>query len=485
MFDTAIRSATALLTAALAFPAGASEPTPAASATPAAPAASATPAASAGAEIQNSNPAQAADSGTSRWTKHVMLRGELLDPRLDKRLFAPAIASQSLLLDFNLTGKKEFSESLRMQADVDLHVRQYWNYRKINRQTGAADTSQNIAADNPEYRLSLNELYVNGNFRDDIQFTAGKKRILWGTGFAANPTDLLNPAKNPLDPTNERRGAWVVQAERIQEHNTIAFFVAPGIEESKHTLPEQVIFYKDSSGKRNSHYLLGWRYYTLLGGADINLMLFNSERYQDDMARALKTGASWSQILTAVSKQLEGHAEFLLQQGSVRPTAAGVSRTDSRDFYIRGLAGFRYDFENESSMLVELSHQADGDSLTDLQRRMQNAQMLAIKYPALAEKPSLPVLMRNTLYLNYQRYKFNDDTFLSWSFAHNLHDHSGYQGPLLQWNPTQTTSLTLSASSDYNLVKNSGVVLAGTGRIRTNELNPAKSRLGLEVKSFF
>jgi hypothetical protein len=428
---------------------------------------------------------QPSSSGSSRWTRYVMIRGDLADPRLDKKLSAPAIASQSLLLDLNLTGKTEFSDLLRFQADVDLHARRFWNYKKRNLVSGSIETTQDIGEENPEYRLALNELYVNGDALDGIQYTAGKKRILWGTGFAANPTDLLNPAKNPLDPTYERRGAWLVQVERIQEQSTVAFFMAPGVIENKHTLPKEAGIYKDAEGKRSAHYLLGWRYYMLLGGADINLMLFNSERYQDDMSHAWKTGASWSQIATALSKQLETHAEILVQRGSVRPTAAGVERLGSRDLFFKALVGMRYDLENESALLVEYVHNSEGDSTADLQRRLQNLRDLTVKFPSLAQKSTLPLLMRNTLYVNYQRYKFNDDTFVSWAVAHNLHDHSGFQGPVLQWTPTQTTSLTVSASVDYNLVKNSGAAVTGIGRVRTNELNPAKSRAGLEVKSYF
>ena len=432
-----------------------------------------------------SSEGQSASSVSSRWTRYVMLRGDAAEARLDRKLSAPAIASQSALVDLNLTGKTEFSDFFRFQADVDLRARRSWNYTRRNILSGQIQTTQDIGQDNPEYRLALNELYANGDLKDGAQYTAGKKRILWGTGFAANPTDLLNPAKNPLDPTYERRGAWLIQAESIQEQSAVAVFMAPGVVEDKHTLPKEVGIYKDENGKRSAHYLLGWRYYMLLGGADINLMLFTSEKYQDEMSRALKIGWSWSQIATAISKQLETHAEFLVQRGSVRPTSSGISRLESKDLFVKALVGFRYDLENESAVLVEYLHQADGDSVADLQTRLQNLRALAIKYPSMAEKSSLPVLMRNMLFLNYQRFKFNDDTFLSWSVAHNLHDNSGYQGPVLQWNPRESTMITLSASSDYNLEKNSGAVVTGLGRVRSNELNPAKARMGLEVKSYF
>jgi hypothetical protein len=93
--------------------------------------------------------------------------------------------------------------------------------------------------------------------------------------------------------------------------------------------------------------------------------------------------------------------------------------------------------------------------------------------------------MQNYLFVNWQRYKINEDLFLSWSAVHNLHDAGGFQGPALQWTPTQATSLTLSANTDYSLLPDSGVQVEGYGRLQERELNPVQARVGLELKAFF
>ncbi|NBW82223.1 hypothetical protein EBR21_10770 [bacterium] len=258
--------------------------------------------------------------------------------------------------------------------------------------------------------------------------------------------------------------------------------------EDKNTLPTDVISFRDADGVRRSHYLGGGRWYRLIGGADLNLMAFYSERFKEDGTGKWKGGASWSQILESVSKQLEGHAEMLVQRGSSRPSVSGQSRLDSNDLYYKLLAGLRYDFENESSLTVEVLHQSEGDSIGDLQSRLQRQLEVLARNPALAaaSSPALAtVQMKNTLYLNWQRYKFNDDLFLSWAVAHNLQDYSGYQGPLLQWTPTQSSSITLAANTDYTLINDSGVQLPKVGRRRLSELNPVKSRFAVEMKSFF
>jgi hypothetical protein len=158
---------------------------------------------------------------------------------------------------------------------------------------------------------------------------------------------------------------------------------------------------------------------------------------------------------------------------------------DSDHIFFRSLVGMRYDFDNESSLVFEYLYQSDGDSVADLQSRLQRGFAAARLSRSATFAPSAQNAMRNTLFLNYQRYKFNDDAFLSWAIAHNPHDHSGFQGPVFQWTPSQSVAVTLSASTDYNLVKESGAEISGIGRVRGNELNPVKSRLGLEVKAYY
>jgi hypothetical protein len=442
----------------------------------------------AGQALAEDSVSQPAQTGMSEWRTYGLLRLDVAEPRLDEKLVAPEIAAQTGLIDFNVTGKRELFEGLRFQADVDAFARRSWNFKRRDPLSRSVLTTQGDSSDNPAFRVALNEIYLNGEVSAGNQYTVGKKRVLWGTGFAANPTDLINPAKNPLDPTYERRGAWLVQGEHIQENQTFAILVAPMVLEDKNTLPTDVTFFRDADGVRRAHYLGGLRWYRLLGGADLNLMAFYSERFKEEKTGAWKGGASWSQILEPISKQLEGHAEILVQRGSSRPSPVGQSRLDSSDLYYKLLAGVRYDFENESSLVIEILNQSDGDSVADLQTRLQRQIDLLARNPALAASTSASsaaIQLKNTLFLNWQRYKFNDDLFLSWAVAHNLQDDSGYQGPLLQWTPTQSSSVTVVANTDYTLVKDSGVQLTKVGRRRVSELNPVKSRFALELKSFF
>ncbi|NBO39336.1 hypothetical protein EBU99_12220 [bacterium] len=453
-------------------------------------------------------------ASSSAWNCSAAFRGDFVRQRFNETLPAPEVPSRTFLVDFNMTGKSELLTNLRVHADVDLIARRSWDYKRLNFPNDSVITTQGDSSDNPAYRSSLYELYALFEPDPEYQLTVGKKRILWGSGLASNPTDLLNPSKSVLDPALERRGAWLAQFEHILEKDTFAVFFAPGVIEDKNTLPTDVFKYKtDSSDRRESHSLIGARWYHLAGHADLNLMAFYSDSFKDPQVGAWKAGASWSQSLLALSKQLEGHAEILLQQGSARNASDGSSRTKSKQFYTTLLLGSRYDFENESALIFEFLHQGEGDSRDDfIQRRTSEAGLLRSQMIAAARAGQsssvTPVVfaqssasgkssqgeagrtvsalgMQNYLLVNYQRYKFNDDLFLSWSLVHNLHDASGFQGPLLQWTPNQTLSLTLTANTDYALWPKTGMHVDGLGRIHEFELNPVTSRVGFEIKSFF
>jgi hypothetical protein len=429
------------------------------------------------------------------------------------------VAERTALLDLNITGKGEMVSTARFSLDIDLVARKSWDFSQRELLTGAVQTTQKTDSDNPAYRMSLNEVYTAFEPAPEYQFLLGKKRILWGAGLAINPTDALNPSKNFLDPTLERRGSWLFLAEHVLEKNTLSFLFAPGVVENKNTVPTDVLSYRSDRGDRRWHALSAVRWYRLAGNADLNLMLFRSDHFKDDVTSPWMGGASWSQSLLTVSKQLEGHAEVLVRKGSPRPDAALRARADDNSLYYSFLYGHRYDFENESALVVEFFRQSDGDTRSDLQNRIQN-NLAAYRALALGRKGLNPAAVgnpssasssvsnpsasspssaaqseaprtvstlgqQNYLFVNWQRYKFNDDLFLSWSVVHNLHDGAGFLGPILQWTPTQLTSVTLTANTDYSLLSDTGVFVQGVGRVREGELNPVKSRFGMEIKSYF
>jgi hypothetical protein len=449
------------------------------------------------------------------WNCSLSLRGDTADLRLSRNFPAPPVAERTALLDLNITGKGEFTSGTRYFLDIDGVARRSWDFSRRDLLTGAVLTTQSSDSENPSYRMSVNELYSVFEPVPEFQFVLGKKRILWGSGLAINPTDALNPSKNFLDPTQERRGSWLFLAERVREKNTLSFLFAPRVVEDKNTIPTDILI--DGSGSvERWQALSAVRWYQLAGNADLNFMIFRNDRFKDDVESPWMGGASWSQSLLSLSKQLEGHAEVLVRRGSPRPDAGLRARNDDNSLYYSFLYGHRYDFENESALIVEFFRQSDGDARTDLRKRLEGSMAayralvlgrgtgnpssdarsgatsdaVAGSTSAAAAQSEAPrtvsaLSQQNYLFVNWQRYKFNDDLFLSWSVVHNLHDGAGYLGPILQWTPTQSSSVTLTANTDYALLPDTGVLVQGAGRVRESDLNPVKFRFGMEMKSYF
>ena len=103
-----------------------------------------------------------------------------------------------------------------------------------------------VAVESHDVRLlhpvvSLNELYLSHEVRPELNLLAGKKRVIWGSGFAFNPTDLLNPPKDPTDPNFQRAGAYMARVEIPLETLAFTFVAAPAVMKQESGIPYQFL----------------------------------------------------------------------------------------------------------------------------------------------------------------------------------------------------------------------------------------------------
>lgn len=441
----------------------------------------------------------------SSWNCSASFRFDILDPRLDASLPAVPLYTRTALINWNLFGKHNLSEELRFTLDADVYSQRAWTLKSRDLLTSEIQTSESSFLNGrSETNLGLNEIYFLFEPSPAWQLSVGKKRLIWGTGFASNPTDVLNPNKDLLDPTNEKRGSWIVSLENLREGATYSIFAAPGVIENHNTIPTQVLNYRaDSDFSSSSHYIYGVRSYHLIGESDLNFMLFNSHRYKDEVSHQLKAGVSWSQSFAALSDGLTGFGELLAHQSSARTDKWLRSRAQDDSWYYKALVGIRYDFVNESALVLELFRQSDGDSRNDFATRIESSNQAQRSRAAMETgfsptevAPSDDVssrngrsvsalAMKNYLFLNYQRYKVTDDLLISWSMVHNLHDASGYTGPSVVWSPSESIVLTFNANTDFKYMSDAAISVPSFRRIRETDINPLKTRYALELKSFF
>lgn len=72
--------------------------------------------------------------------------------------------------------------------------------------------------------LTVNEFYSDLNFGDLLYLRLGKQRLSWGAGYVFNPSDPVNPPKNPTDQRAILEGVPALKAELIAKPVSLMAF---------------------------------------------------------------------------------------------------------------------------------------------------------------------------------------------------------------------------------------------------------------------
>jgi hypothetical protein len=343
-----------------------------------------------------------------------------------------------------------------------------------------------------------------------VNLLVGKKRITWGAGFAFNPTDLINPPKDPTDPNYQRAGNWLARLEFPFEKFTVSALFAPQALYTQSGLPYAFMRtpdYPPASGidtrDETSHYLVAGRLYALVASTDVNLIYTFSNAYQDDFRNKSRLGLSLSRY---VLTDYELHVEALLSRGSARnfpvhecltdASLCGVpfapSKVDSTALYPRVIAGTRRMFADESLLSVEYYYQRDGYSDQEfadavaLQAYAKSLPNLASANTgsALPQRYAFDPLRRHYLIVSYSKPRIHDDWTVGAVLVAGLRDLSGLVSPSIAWNAREWLNLGL-----YGFVPIRGL---GVGEARVGEssyseygLSPYAFRVLFEARAYY
>lgn len=205
-----------------------------------------------------------------------------------------------------------------------------------------------------KFTPTLNELYMGFNLDDRAYLKAGKVRINWGTGMAWNPTDILQPRKNPTDPTRQEEGT-----------SGILFEVPLTFENSEVqgvTLSGMAAFPENRADGRPTY--VG-RANLLTGSYDLSALVFQ------DPQRFPKFGLTVSGSLFG---EVVAYGEALWQKGTqqVYPIsgqliAAQNDSTWNSQSFTNWLIGTRYTFPANVVGSLEYYHNAEGYGLQSMQ----------------------------------------------------------------------------------------------------------------------
>ena len=127
-------------------------------------------------------------------------------------VFTPAAPVQGMVADGLIDGKLTFSRSYTTLGLVDFTA---LNTAVLSSQTGAMLQAPT---------LTINELYTDLNYGDLLYFRLGKQRLKWGAGFVYNPSDPVNPPKDPTALRAVREGVPAVKAELITTAVSLSAF---------------------------------------------------------------------------------------------------------------------------------------------------------------------------------------------------------------------------------------------------------------------
>ena len=317
---------------------------------------------------------------------------------------------------------------------------------------GFTATSGDISL--PRYDFAVRELALDVSLGEALDLVVGKKILKWGTGYAFNPTGVVEPQRSPSDPSdrlNQNDGRNLV--------SLTAFFGKTSL---------TAVYLNDARYANSS---LQWgknelalRAYSFLGGLDISLIGHYSE------GDRLELGANSSYV---IGDNLELHGEILGKKGSSALFHPIVSSdnpgqifdsypyvplyADSREIFLKTLLGGQYTLENGLNLALEYYHNAEGLSVQECKRWMnfvkfQDAvQSGAVPVPAALVAPSRMNLLWSLLTLStrgtmrdylFARVAYAEDTWGCEVICFmNANDQSVVVIPTLTWKPVLSLSI--------------------------------------------
>ncbi|MSP92628.1 MAG: hypothetical protein EXR79_12635 [Myxococcales bacterium] len=449
----------------------------------------------------------------------------------------PALAN---LTEGNLQLKLTWGERAVASADTSFVWQKGAVFRGADKngdRVGLAD--HDVPALHPAALVS--ELYGTWNGGEHWHVTLGKKRVVWGPGLALNPTDLLNPPKDPTDPAMQRAGSWLARVEAPFETWTLSIVAAAKVTQQFGGLPSGLVWHTDAQQTEASklksqsglqavsvagidaepHFALASRLYLLWHETDLDAYAYLTHLYNDAFRYKPRFGLSASRV---VLDALELHVEALAQTGSARrvfdaacfsdlgsvlgcvgsgKAPAALTRLEDGQWRAKALAGGRWMFENQAMLSVEYflnleGYDADEFStfakaavlLRDAMRQGLPVPLQALGFGSGAGDPGSPQkfafepMRRHYAFVTYLQPQIADDFTLSAVLLVGLEDLSGQFTPSAAWSVRQWLTWTVTGFVGVPGIGALGVDTTA-GRVTEFGMLPAQWRAMTSLRAFF
>jgi len=376
----------------------------------------------------------------------------------------PAVAQD---LDYRISAVDE-ATAWRLNSSSPFNARNLIVPQPVRGNTGTVDAAIGfgvlstslgftaVASDiqRPDYRFDVRELALDLSIGESWDLLAGRKILKWGTGYAFNPTGVVEPQRSPSDPTdrlNQNDGRNLV---------SLTGFVGKSSFTAVYLNDAEYAHSRLTWGKNE----IALRLYTFIAGLDLSLV----GHYRE--GDRLELGANTSYV---IGDNLELHGEVLGKKGtsmlyhailgSEEPaqefTSFPYSATadGSREIFCKLLAGGQFTFNGGLNVALEYYHNQEGLSAGEWKRWMNFVKFQdAVQRGAVAVDPALVTPSRLNLLWSLltlsPRGTMRDYLFLRGAYAEdawsceaicfmNVADGSIALIPTLTWKASQSLSL--------------------------------------------
>lgn len=279
-----------------------------------------------------------------------------------------------------------------------------------------------------EFRSFLDEAYFDMNFDNRLNLRIGKQRTVWGAGAAWNPSDILNPVKDPTDPSEQKEGILSAKAD-FTLGNEWGFLQNPVF---------TAVFVPSLVGAdvfETNRNQLAAKLYFLAGGFDLHLIASFIEDEKPEF------GLSASGVLFDV---LELHAEGIFQEGSERfyvtsNNQVSQNKLDRGNIFSKWLIGSRYTLPGDIVFLTEYYHTDEGYNRNEIENYLNLLSKDRTKLSLLPQRD----LRKNYIFVNLSKSNLWDTFNISSRVLGNLDDGSLMLSPRIEYIRIEDVTLAI------------------------------------------
>lgn len=215
--------------------------------------------------------------------------------------------------------------------------------------------------DKSDFQYLVREFYFDHALGDYLHVTVGRKILKWGTGYAFNPTGVVEPQKEASDPSD--------RLNRFQGRQIFALDAYLGSHSLTLIYANELRFNEGFNRGKNEFAL---RFYSLVGDVDVSLIGYWKEKE--------KSKVGFNTAFT-YGTHLEFHSEFITQIGTNKQYHQILDSTNyqiyfgtnpysaryrsSKQLFYKLLLGAQYIFNSGLSFMAEYYYNRAGLSRSE------------------------------------------------------------------------------------------------------------------------